>query len=164
MEGAAVSAGRRTAATARGSRELLLHDDGAVSIDGRRYDLRLVENGTWLVSNGDRAVLAHVAHDGEACWVHLEGQVHRIEIESAGTRIKRRSTTDASGLSAPMPATVLAVQVEPGQVVSPGETVIVLEAMKMELPVRAATGGTVTAVHCKAGELVQPGVPLLEIA
>ena len=63
-----------------------------------------------------------------------------------------------------MPATVLSVQVEPGQVVSTGETVIVLEAMKMELPVRAPKGGTVSAVHCKAGELVQPGVPLLEIA
>ena len=158
-----MNADRRTAATARGSRELLLHDDGAVSVAGRRYDVRAVAHGTWLVSNGARAVLAHVARDGETYWVHLDGQVHRIEIDGAGPRIKRRSAHDASGLSAPMPATVLAVQVHPGQVVSPGETVIVLEAMKMELPVRAPKGGTVAAVHCQPGELVRPGVPLLEI-
>ena len=36
--------------------------------------------------------------------------------------------------------------------------------MKMELPLRAPADGTVTAVHCRAGELVQPGVPLVEIA
>jgi len=35
--------------------------------------------------------------------------------------------------------------------------------MKMELPVRAASAGTVRAVTCREGELVQPGVPLIEI-
>jgi urea carboxylase len=38
-----------------------------------------------------------------------------------------------------------------------------LEAMKMELPIKAPRDGRVTAVHCKPGELVQPGVPLLEL-
>ena len=38
-----------------------------------------------------------------------------------------------------------------------------LEAMKMELAVRAPRDGVVTAVHCRAGELVQPGVTLVEI-
>jgi biotin carboxyl carrier protein len=35
--------------------------------------------------------------------------------------------------------------------------------MKMELPLRAPRGGEVVAVHCRPGELVQPGVALLEI-
>jgi urea carboxylase len=39
-----------------------------------------------------------------------------------------------------------------------------LEAMKMELPVHAPRDGTVTSVACGPGDLVQPGVPLVEIA
>ena len=62
-----------------------------------------------------------------------------------------------------MPATVVRVDAAPGDTVHRGDTLIVLEAMKMELPVRAPADGTVKAVHCKPGDLVQPGVPLIEI-
>jgi 3-methylcrotonyl-CoA carboxylase alpha subunit len=40
---------------------------------------------------------------------------------------------------------------------------VILEAMKMELPVRAGAAGIVRAVKCHEGELVQPGVPVIEI-
>ena len=64
---------------------------------------------------------------------------------------------------APMPATVARIQARLGQHVRRGETLLILEAMKMELPVRAPLDGAVTAIHCAEGDLVQPGVPLLEI-
>jgi biotin carboxyl carrier protein len=164
MAGALVKPGRRTVATLHGDRELLLHEDGAVTIGEDRYDVRAVRDGTWLVTGGARACLAHVAHDGEAYWVHVDGQVHRVEVSRGATPARRRAVHRDAGLSAPMPATVLTVHVEPGQTVAGGETVVVLEAMKMELPVRAPRAGTVAAVHCRPGELVQPGVPLVEIA
>jgi biotin carboxyl carrier protein len=41
--------------------------------------------------------------------------------------------------------------------------VIVLEAMKMELPIRAPADATVMAVHCREGELVQPDAALIEL-
>jgi biotin carboxyl carrier protein len=63
-----------------------------------------------------------------------------------------------------MPATVRQIRVKTGDVVHRGDTLIVLEAMKMELPVRAGADGTVSAIRCREGELVQPGVPLIEIA
>jgi biotin carboxyl carrier protein len=66
-------------------------------------------------------------------------------------------------LVAPMPATVAAVNVEPGQQVSEGDVVIMLEAMKMELPIRAPRAGRVKTVACRPGEQVQPGAPLLEL-
>ena len=66
-------------------------------------------------------------------------------------------------MMAPMPATVAKLLVAPGQSVAEGETVLVLEAMKMELPVRAPRAGVVKAVHCAQGELVQPGVALVDL-
>ena len=63
-----------------------------------------------------------------------------------------------------MPATVVKIEVTPGQTVTRDSLLIMLEAMKMELPIRAPRDGTVTAIHCRAGEIVQPGVPLLELS
>ena len=62
-----------------------------------------------------------------------------------------------------MPATVRAVLVDVGAKVHAGDPVVTLEAMKMELSLRAPSDGTVTAIHCRVGELVQAGVPLVEI-
>jgi biotin carboxyl carrier protein len=53
-----------------------------------------------------------------------------------------------------MPGTVLKVLVRPGDAVRAGDTIVILEAMKMELPLRALDGATVAAVQCREGELV----------
>jgi len=77
----------------------------------------------------------------------------------------RKGTARASAgkaLMAPMPATVIRVQVKPGDAVRKGDIVLVLEAMKMELPIRALGEGIVAAVHCREGELVQPDTALVE--
>ncbi len=63
-----------------------------------------------------------------------------------------------------MPATVTAVLVTPGATVSTGDTLVRLEAMKMELAIRAPVDGTVTGVACREGELVQPGRPLVTLS
>jgi biotin carboxyl carrier protein len=69
----------------------------------------------------------------------------------------------AGALAAPMPATVIRILVKPGVVVRKGETLILLEAMKMELPLRSPQDGTVRAVRCQEGELVQPGRVLVDL-
>ncbi len=77
---------------------------------------------------------------------------------------RRRGASHHGSLMAPMPATVVRIHATVGQKVARGETLLVLEAMKMELPVRAPADGAVTAVNCAEGDLVQPGVPLIELA
>jgi acetyl-CoA/propionyl-CoA carboxylase biotin carboxyl carrier protein len=78
-------------------------------------------------------------------------------------RAARRQSASDSGVVSPMPATVVAINTAVGQQVSEGQTVIVLEAMKMELPIKAPRSGVVKAIHCAKGDLVQPGVNLLEL-
>jgi acetyl/propionyl-CoA carboxylase alpha subunit len=63
----------------------------------------------------------------------------------------------------PMPGTVISVEVEPGDLVRPRQPLVVLEAMKMEIPVHSPFGGTVKTVHAVAGERVAGGALLVEL-
>ncbi|QNM95937.1 acetyl/propionyl/methylcrotonyl-CoA carboxylase subunit alpha [Chitinimonas koreensis] len=67
------------------------------------------------------------------------------------------------GLTAPMPGTVVAVHVAPGDTVEKGAPLVILEAMKMEHTILAPHAGTVREVFFQKGEQVKEGLPLLEI-
>jgi 3-methylcrotonyl-CoA carboxylase alpha subunit len=144
-------------------REVSVADGSTVVIGDARYAVERLDSGTWRVTANGRGLLVHVVPDDDGCWVHLDGSVHRIELTRAGTRSRVRPRATEHGLSAPMPATVLSIVAPVGQTVRSGDVVLMLEAMKMELAVRAPRDGVVTAVHCHAGELVHPGVTLVEI-
>jgi acetyl/propionyl-CoA carboxylase alpha subunit len=64
---------------------------------------------------------------------------------------------------APMPGTVIRVEVEPGDAVQPRQALVILEAMKMEIPVHSPYGGSVTAVHVTAGDRVAGGTTLVQL-
>jgi biotin carboxyl carrier protein len=106
---------------------------------------------------------AHVVADGETTWVFIDGETFRIEVEPAERVKARRGSTGNEGLAAPMPATVIKVLVQPGAEVHRGDLLVLLEAMKMELPIRAPRDGRVKALHCRPGELVQPGTALVDL-
>ena len=87
-----------------------------------------------------------------------------VAVEPEGQSVAPRTRAAAGGLSAPMPGTVIEIAVAPGQQVHAGDVLLTLEAMKMELPIRAPRDGVVSAVHCSPGQLVQPGPPLVDLA
>jgi biotin carboxyl carrier protein len=62
-----------------------------------------------------------------------------------------------------MPARVGSITVTTGARVRKGDILVVLEAMKMELPIRAPGAGVVAAVHCEQGQLVQADTVLLDL-
>ncbi|WP_148573425.1 biotin/lipoyl-binding carrier protein [Nocardioides caldifontis] len=66
-------------------------------------------------------------------------------------------------IQAEMVANVMTVYVGPGDRVRPGDTVALLESMKMEIPVLSEHDGTVTAVNADAGDVVQEGDALVTL-
>lgn len=66
-------------------------------------------------------------------------------------------------VNAPMPGTILKVNVTQGQTVKEGEVLCILEAMKMENEIMASKGGTVTQVLVSKGSAVDTGAPLVVI-
>ena len=85
-----------------------------------------------------------------------------LSAQASRPSTRRASASAGRDLIAPMPAIVIKVQVAPGDAVKKGDVVVVLEAMKMELPVRALGDGVVSAVRCREGELVQADATLVE--
>lgn len=66
-------------------------------------------------------------------------------------------------VTAPMPGTVLDLKVKEGDQVKAGDTVLILEAMKMENEIAAPVSGTVKSIHVTKGAAVNPGDVLLTI-
>jgi biotin carboxyl carrier protein len=118
-------------------------------------------DGTYRVEHDGRAHLVYVAGPKDNRWAFWNGHVFRSSGEATDHRRRARAEV-AHSLTAPMPATVLKVLAQPGSTVKKGETAIILEAMKMELPLRATADGTVKSVRCREGELVQPETVLVE--
>jgi 3-methylcrotonyl-CoA carboxylase alpha subunit len=133
------------------------------TFDDKDYPVEHVADGVYIVSDGPTRLRVIVAGGPDNCWVFVDGRVAHVEIVDAAKRTPRRVRSTSHDMSAPMPATVAKVLVELGARVSKGDTILILEAMKMELPVRAAHDGVVRKILCSQGDLVQPGVNLVEI-
>ena len=124
-------------------------------------EVRALGDGRYLVITGDTNRLAYAVQSPAGIWIFIDGSLRVIGRPSVEPR--RRGGDDQMALAAPMPATVIAINVSPGQHVAGGELLLLLEAMKMELPITAPRDGVVARVSCIVGELVQPGVPLIEL-
>jgi 3-methylcrotonyl-CoA carboxylase alpha subunit len=125
--------------------------------------VRQVGGGVYRVDIDGRAETVYVAGTPRDRWVFWDGRVFHgdFQLPVGGGRFDRPSRQRRS-LTAPMPATVIKVQVKPGDTVKKGTIVVVLEAMKMELPMRASGDGVVAAVRCREGELVPADAALVD--
>ena len=120
-------------------------------------------NGRFLVTQGDQRLLAHAAVSGRHTWVSIGPHTFVIDRSRPAGGGRLATHDDAVALASPMPATVTSLSVAVGDQVKAGDVLVVLEAMKMELPIKAPRDGRVKAIACRTGELVQPGIPLLEL-
>ena len=118
--------------------------------------------GTFFVRDGDAGELIHCVRDGDAIHLFWRGAAYVLHEETEAYRAAHRPHA-AGGLEAPMPGKVIAVKVEAGQQVTRGQELLVVEAMKMENALRAPRAGVVKAVRARVGDMVQPGLVLVEL-
>jgi len=122
-----------------------------------RFSVELSENG-W------RTESVWVTGPVGRRWAFWSGKVFRERAAPSPTaRPRGVHASAAQPVTAPMPATVVKVMVAPGATVAKGDTLLIVEAMKMELPLRAMADGIVATVRCHEGELVQPDTVLVEL-
>ena len=130
--------------------------------DALDVDARLTAQGIYSLLIGGVSYVADVVDHEGTCQVDVGGEAYEVLVEEQ-TRwiIRTRGGAVGAGrsqtLRAPMPGKITHVAVQAGQPVQAGDTLVVIEAMKMENELKAAAAGTVGEVRVGVGQAVNPG-------
>ncbi len=111
-----------------------------------------------------------VSFDG-LCWKRVARQelpkrivaVDRVYDVYRGYKPSGLATGAAGDLVTQMPGKVVQIGIKPGDKVTQGQTLLILEAMKMENEIKTSVDGTVKAVHVKVGDALEQGVLMIEL-
>jgi biotin carboxyl carrier protein len=158
--------------------------------DGNDIEVVVERHGSaYRVKLGDRWIEADLADAGPALRSlrladgtqfslthHREGNTHQVTLADSTffvditdpLSLKRGRREDEAGgggvIKALMPGRIVRILVNAGDVVSKGQGVMILEAMKMENEIHAAADGTVDEIFVTAGQTVEAGADLLHVA
>ena len=142
-----------------------------VTIGGQVWevDARRTGAGAYSLLVDGVSYLADVGEQAGARVVEVRGERHLLQVEEetrhrVRTRAAAPLASSGQTLVAPMPGKVTHVAVTPGDRVKPGDTLLVIEAMKMENEFKAAAPGTVAEVRVAPGQAVNAGDVLVVIA
>ena len=135
-----------------------------VELNGEEYNLPKTEfsiqSKTIKISQGGQIIIANVIKDKDTWWVNINGRTltyASAEKRRGGTKITQGS------LQAPMPGTILDIQVSVDQSVEIGQNLLIMEAMKMEHKITAPFSGTVKQINCANNQKVDRGFVLIEL-
>src|SRR5688500_9810429 len=120
------------------------------------------ERGRLELLIDNQRVTAYVSSDNAKRWVTVNGRTV-VLTKSSGAKRSGAGQDHASELTAPMPGVIRAVNVSEGESVTKGQTLLVLEAMKMEIRVQAPVDGVVKKLFVKQGQTVEREQMLIEI-
>jgi len=116
---------------------------------------------------GERTARIFLARDGERTFVSVDGRQYVVSESRADTGRPGGGEDPAAGGSlrvrAPMPGKVTKVAVAEGEEVRKNQTLVIVEAMKMENEIKTSIDGVVAKLHVAAGDLVDAERPLVEI-
>jgi biotin carboxyl carrier protein len=150
--------------TGRDGRYRVTVGDRTVQVDARRP-----ADGLYSLLIDGVSHVADVSSTDGGRLVNLDGSTYAVAVEEHARHIIRtRGGAGASAagqtIKAPLPGKITHVAVAVGDRVKRGDTVVVIEAMKMENEFKATAAGTVTEVRVRAGQAVNPGDVLVLIA
>ncbi|WP_290812955.1 acetyl-CoA carboxylase biotin carboxylase subunit [Halovivax sp.] len=136
------------AATAADDEEVV-EREFTVEVNGKRFEVELEERGAPAIPTGQGA-----SASGSS------GPQHRSAADEPDDAAAA-AAGDGESVTAEMQGTILSIEVAEGDEVSPGDVVVVLEAMKMENDIVASAGGTVSEIPISEGESVDMGDTLV---
>ena len=100
--------------------------------------------------------------DHDLHWIQAYLGQHQLEVRDLDAAVVRPRSGD-SRVKAPIPGLISRILVAAGDMVEAGDTVVILEAMKMENEIRSQASGVVKKVHVKVGDTAVRNELLLEI-
>lgn len=136
------------------------------TIDGQSYPFEVLDSqpGQITLRFNDRPLTLYWAADGGQKWVSQTGCTYRLEKPRLNASRPAGEAGAGEAVRAPMPAQVRAVQVSEGDMVEKGQTILLLEAMKMEIRIKSPAAGKVIRLLVEAGQTVDKEQVLAEVA
>ena len=140
-------------------------DDWRLTIDGRQVPLQIRQDagGAWLVQTHQGRRRLWVAARGDERLVFCDGRVHRMVLPDPEHDDETEDAASGLNLSADMPGKIVKVLVKVGDTVETGQTVLIMESMKMETEMVAVQDATVSEVHVTGGQVVGQGDALVDL-
>lgn len=135
-----------------------------VMISDRTFSVsmqRSASGAMQMIVDGERHT-AVVAQNGSMRYVSIDGKTLEFAVPESG-RANRRHHSSEGSLTASMPGQVIKVLVAADEQVERGQTLVILEAMKMEIRVSAPRSGHVAQVFIQEGQVVDRGQRLVEL-
>jgi len=147
--------------------ELTPNVSGYLAIyNGEMHEIKLlrIEANRIAFEIGERRVNLHIAVDKNFRWIAYNGGIYSLQKLIRSSRALRPGEPRPEGaLRSPMPGQVRAVQVVENEAVTKGQTLLLLEAMKMEIRVLAPCDGVIGKIIVEVGDTVQKDQMLVEI-
>lgn len=150
--------------------EVEIQRDGSVFVNGKRHEvdwLELPESLYSMIKDNKSIEVAIDENDGNYN-VLLEGRLYEAQVldQRAMLMLGRKGglKLDSGEINAPMPGLIIDVLVNVGDEVNEGDTVIILESMKMQNELKAPRTGAVQAIQCEQGDTVDKGALLITIS
>lgn len=139
--------------------------DWQLTVAGSAVPLQAVPDGdgSWLVETHQGRRRLWVAARGDERLVFCDGRVHSLRLPDPERDDDEEQGVGGPNLTALMPGKVVQVKVTVGQQVTAGETLLIVESMKMETELAAMIDGTVATVHVVDGQVVGQGDALVDI-
>lgn len=137
-----------------------------VNLDGNEIELAVTAHGDregWCRTSGGTLHSFEWAWVGNSLNLWVDGNVFDFERVESRRQANRESSVGGSDILAIMPGTVEQILVQPGDSVERGQTVIIMESMKMELTVASHRDGVVKQIPVEQGDQVDKGMRLLEL-
>lgn len=137
-------------------------------IDSEVYEFDILELGPGVISlrqspASTRPVRLYWAADQATKWISMDGCTYRLE-KPAATGVRRSAGgSNDQHVRAPMPAQVRKIEAGEGDIVTEGQPLLILEAMKMEIRISAPLPGKVKRLHVSTGQTVAKDELLAEV-
>jgi biotin carboxyl carrier protein len=130
-------------------------------------DIRQLDPHTVSFLIAGRSYRAYIARDKDRRLIQIQGQQFELKELSQDADGYMggggRSAEDELLIKAPMPGKVIKVSVSEGESVRKNQTLVIVEAMKMENEIKASLEAVVKKIHAAAGDLVDADTPIIEL-
>lgn len=149
--------------------EVEILKDGEVLVDGKLHEVDFLglEESLYSIIQNSRSYEVAIEEERGKYELQLEGRLFEATVLDQRSLLmaqRKGGLTSGSGeITSPMPGLIVEVMVNEGDEVTQGQTVVILESMKMQNELKAPLDGTVKKISCEAGQTVDKGDLLVNV-